>query len=511
MVDIVLSTLNARFSHTSFGLRYLRANLGDLRPRSEILEFVIQSQPRQIVEEILERSPRIVGFGVYIWNVYELTEVVSILKRVAPEIVVVIGGPEVSYETEDQEIVQNADFVITGEADNTFRELCSRILTGEECATKIIRSPVPKADEIALPYQEYTDEDIARRTIYVEASRGCPFTCEFCLSSLDIPVRQFDTELFLAQLELLYQRGARSFKFVDRTFNLNLRTTEAIIGFFRERLSPDLFVHFEMVPDRLPPSLISQLAEFPPGAIQLEIGIQTFNSEVSQRISRRQNYPAVTANLRRLRSETGAHLHVDLIVGLPGESLESIADGFNTLVSLNPHEIQVGILKRLRGTPLVRHEKEFLLVFNTEAPYELLSSRDLNFFTMQRLSRFARFWDLYANSGRFPSALSMLWKEATPFEGFIHFADWIYAQAKEHHGISVKRLAEFLFKYLTTERGLSEEVMGPLITTDYTRNGAHDVPQVLKRFVVTRKNLLDTPVVDRELPKRQMLHHRAQD
>ena len=251
MPDIVLATLNAKYIHASFGLRCLMANLGELRERACMAEFIINQQPLEIAEAIVAHRPRIVGFGVYIWNVEQTTQVVALLKRVRPDLIIVLGGPEVSYETEGQAIVELADHVITGEADVKFAEVC-RALLEKSALPKIVPAELPPLQQLASPYELYSDEDLAHRVIYVEASRGCPFTCEFCLSSLDIPVRAFPIDAFLASMQRLLDRGATQFKFVDRTFNLHLPTSTGILTFFLDRWRDGLFLHFEMVPDRLP-------------------------------------------------------------------------------------------------------------------------------------------------------------------------------------------------------------------------------------------------------------------
>src|ERR1043166_547785 len=185
MPEIVLTTLNAKYIHAAFELRYLLANLGPLQPTACLLEFDIHHRPMDIVEALLARAPKIIGMGVYIWNVAEITEVIATLKRLRPGIRIILGGPEVSYETDQQAIVSLADYVITGEADLKFAEVCRDLLSGTPPAQKIIAAPLPEFAQLAWPYQFYTDEDVAHRVIYVEASRGCPFSCEFCLSSLD--------------------------------------------------------------------------------------------------------------------------------------------------------------------------------------------------------------------------------------------------------------------------------------------------------------------------------------
>jgi radical SAM superfamily enzyme YgiQ (UPF0313 family) len=447
-VEIVLATLNARYAHTAFGLRYLLANLGELQPRARLLEFDISQRPLDIAETILQENPQILGLGIYVWNAAQSLQLVAELKRLRPDLVIVLGGPEVSYEADQQEICQRADHVIPGEADLAFAEFCRN---------HIINASLPDLKNIALPYDLYTDSDIAHRVIYVEASRGCPFECEFCLSSLDIPVRNFPLETFLAAMQKLLDRGARQFKFVDRTFNLNLATARSILEFFLARLRPGLFLHFEMIPDRLPAGLMELIQKFPAGSLQFEVGIQTFNEEVAARISRRQDNALAEANLRWLREETGVHIHSDLIVGLPGESLESFAAGFDRLVRLRPHEIQVGILKRLRGAPIARHTDEWEMVYSPNPPYEILENKLIDFFTMQRLRRFARYWDLVANSGHFVETTPLIWRDTTPFAGFLKFSDWLFAQTRQTHGIARSRLVELLSEYLSNPETLERD------------------------------------------------------
>src|SRR6185312_8665971 len=393
MAEILLSSLNARYAHTAFGLRYLLANLGDLQSRAEIAEFDTSQRPIDIAERILARTPRIVGLGVYIWNVALTTELVGLLKRLAPRTIIVLGGPEVSHEFDSQEIVRLADFTIAGEADLEFPVLCRRLLEGQRPLDKIVHANPPHFRDLRLPYDFYGERDIAHRVIYVEASRGCPFTCEFCLSSLEVPVRQAPLDSFLQAMDSLLQRGVRQFKFVDRTFNLNIQTSRAILQFFLDRMQPGLFVHFEMIPDRLPDSLRALIARFPPGTLQFEVGLQSSDPKVQELISRRQDRDRTEENLRWLRKETHVHVHADLIVGLPGESIEGFAAGFDRLYALQPQEIQVGMLKRLRGTPIVRHDAEWNMVYSPHPPYEIMSTKRIDFPAMCRLRRFARYWD----------------------------------------------------------------------------------------------------------------------
>jgi radical SAM superfamily enzyme YgiQ (UPF0313 family) len=514
MPDIVLTTLNAKYIHAAFGLRYLLANLGTLQSRARLMEFDINQRPMDIAEALLAQHPRIIGLGVYIWNVAPATELVALLKRIRPEVIVILGGPEVSYETDQQEIVRLADYVIPGEADLKFAEVCGRLLNDRADSTpvdtdslpKVIPAELPDFAQLALPYDLYDDQDIAHRVIYVEASRGCPFTCEFCLSSLDMPVRQTPLPSFLDAMQRLLDRGVRQFKLVDRTFNLHAATSRAILEFFLERHRPGNFYHFEMIPDRLPETLREIIAKFPPGALQFEVGIQTFNPEVAARIRRRQNYDRLEENFRFLREQTGVHIHADLIAGLPGESLESFADGFDRLIALRPQEIQVGILKRLRGTPIVRHDVEWEMVYSPHAPYEVLRTKTIDFANMQKLRRFARYWDLVGNSGNFVESTLLLWSVGpasrlslseqeqsetgatldlrSSFHGFLRWSEWLHARTGRTDSIALVRLMELLFDYLTEEVKLQPTLVAEALWRDYQRGGRSDKPAFLREHLV---------------------------
>lgn len=484
MPEILLATLNARHAHAAFGLRYLQANLGDLRARSQIAEFDINQRVLEIAEKILAAAPRILGLGVYIWNAAPSLELVALLKRLRPDIIIVLGGPEVSYEWEEQPITRLADYLITGEADLAFAALCRRILAGEAGLPRVTLAPAPDLAQLTLPYDLYNEVDQAHRVIYVEASRGCPFTCEFCLSSLDVPVRQVPLDGFLAALDGLHRQGVRRFKFVDRTFNLNLAVSRRILEFFWDRCEPGLFAHFEMIPDRLPEALREVIARFPPGVLQFEVGVQTLNPEVEARIQRRQNQAKLFDNLRWLRTSTGVHLHLDLIAGLPGEDLESFGAGFDRLAELQPQEIQIGILKRLRGAPVARHTTAHGLVFNPAPPYEVLETAAMDFPTLARIRRLAAFWDLFGNSGRFAGALPMVWGLGSPFAGLLTFSDWLTARGVGTSGIALRRQFDLLATWLAAAPDTGRPGWREALASDYQRAEQRDRPPWLPAGVL---------------------------
>jgi radical SAM superfamily enzyme YgiQ (UPF0313 family) len=490
---IILATLNAKYIHASLGLRCLLANMdlhggAGLRAQTVLREFVIQQKPTQIVEELLALDPKVIGLGIYIWNVVETTQVVRLLKALRPDVKIVLGGPEVSFEVEQQEICRLADHVITGWGDVSFPKLCRALIDGPQPLMKVIAGEQPPLAELALPYSEYTAQDLAKRLLYVEASRGCPFKCEFCLSALDKTAWAFDLDLFMAEVEALYRRGARNFKFVDRTFNLKIDNSVRILQFFLDRIAEnsDVFVHFEVVPDSLPDRLKALIAQFPAGALQFEVGIQSFNPEVQQRVSRKQDNDKTADNLRWLVNESRAHVHADLIFGLPGETLESFADGFDRLVELAPHEIQFGTLKRLRGTPITRHTAEFAMVYDPQTPYTILQNSTVDFATLQRVNRFARYWDMVANSGRFSQALNLLLQPGSAFGNFMNFSDWLYQATGKTHEFAYEKLVDLLHDHLVEVRHLAMPVVRNALLVDYTASGARGKPECLAGLLQAR-------------------------
>jgi radical SAM superfamily enzyme YgiQ (UPF0313 family) len=514
--EILLATLNARYPHCAFGLRYLQANLEELRPRSRIAEFTISESPKDIAEKILALEPRLVGFGVYIWNTEQTERVISILKRVRPGLIIVLGGPEVSHEAEGQSICGLADAVIQGEAEFLFRDFCRATLAGAPLPErKWIAGPLPDILRIALPYSLYTDDDIRRRILYVEASRGCPYKCEYCLSSLDKSVRNFDLDAFLSEMEGLIARGARQFKFVDRTFNLSIPISARILRFFLDRMHLGLFIHFELVPDRLPAELRELIARFPAGALQFEIGIQTWNPEVSRLISRRQDLGKIRENFAYLGAETGVHTHADLIVGLPGETLESFGRGFDALAELAPDEIQVGILKRLKGTPIMRHDLEWEMVYEDHPPFQILRNRTMDYATIQAMARFSKFWDLVANSGNFVATTALLreasrLRETPSFFWLFHdLSRFLHGRHPQTHGISLLNLLESMWVYLTEELGIEASRARETLVADYAGRVSRDIPRFLRDPAMLsqrRPPRLDSLAPGSSLPERQRRH-----
>ena len=479
MKNIILTTLNARYSHTSLALRYLYANLKELKENAKILEFVINSSNQTIAEQILEHKPKIVGIAVYIWNATDVAELVQTIKKVSPETIVVLGGPEVSYKPLRVNF-DMADYIITGEGEVSFYNLCKDILDGNCKEPRVINSPKVDLENIVLPYDDYTDFDIKNRHIYVEMARGCPFECEFCLSSIDTKMRYLSIEVFLEQIDKLWQRGARNFKFIDRTFNIKISYAKAILNYFLEK-EEEYFLHFEVIPDNFPQELRELIKKFKAGSLQLEVGIQTLNLDVAKEIHRNLRIDKIKDNLKFLSQETHAHMHIDLIIGLPSETIESFGKNLDLLYTLSTGEIQVGILKKLSGTTLDRHDKIYGMVYSDLPPYDILKNDLISFEQMQELKRFARFWDIVYNSGNFQKTTALLFEDGKVFENFYNLSKWLYRRSESTYKISLDRMAEFLFEYMSAK--FDKEKIANIILEDVMKVGGRKIPPFLKKII----------------------------
>lgn len=491
MSDFIFTAINARYSHTSMSIRTLRANLAPERhDRCELVEFTIQNDPAESAHVILQKAPKLVAISVYLWGVAFARQLVEIIKSVNPQIIVIIGGPEIQndpFNCKDA-LYRLSDACIIGEGEVCVDALCAKADAGDivprvaEDEPNFIRTEPVDVNKLVLPYDEFTDDDLKTRVMYVESSRGCPYRCAFCLSANDKPVRNIPLEKLFPEFEKLIQRGARAFKFLDRTLNCSLSRTLQLLDFFLPYRDLGIQLHFEMTPHEIPDALIQKLAQFPPAAIQIEFGVQTLNNDVAKTINRRLEADSLLRNLERLHRETGAHIHADLIAGLPGEDFESFADGFERLRASGVQEIQLGILKRLKSSPLDLMAEEWGLTFSKIPPYEILQTREMSFSDLMKFKRFAKFWDTLVNNANFPKTVHAICKNDA-FREFWKLTDWIYDHATVTQGISQTRWVALLFEYMTTQDCFSHEQAALLLIDDYLATRKEDIPPVLRPYL----------------------------
>jgi len=471
--DILLIAVNARYSHSAHAARSLAANLGALARRADLLETDLDVSPLQLAAQIEERRPRVAGFSVYLWNVRIVEAAARILRAVSPEMRLVAGGPEI---TPDYANAAFFDAIVVGEGETAFRRLCSGWLSDDGDRTPqaanrdsaiVLADPEDPAT-LALPYDLYTEDDLARRTVYVEASRGCPYACSYCTSA-GTGLRLLPLDRILPAFDRLWQRGLRRFKFLDRSFNAPAAHASAILDFFLDRVTPDTMLHLEINPDRLHASVASRLAAFPRGTLHLAVGVQTLEPRVAAAVGRSADVDATLDHVRFLTRETGASVHADLIFGLPGEDEDSFARGFDRLIEVcDPPAVQVNLLKGLPGTRLAREAASLGLVFSPEPSYELLRSDTLDFAALQRLQRFARCWELTHNRGRFPRAIRALHEVCGGrcFASCQALAARIHAEEGRLFALSPNRLARHLRAHLTEYHGMSATETDALLAAD---------------------------------------------
>jgi radical SAM superfamily enzyme YgiQ (UPF0313 family) len=469
MNKIALIAINARYSHTSLGMRYLRANLGPLRDDSTLLEFTLHDPPSSIAVRILQDQPALIAIGVYIWNRLQVEKVVNILRATAPGIPIVLGGPEISFDTTSA-LATAVACVVCGEGDMVFRTICEAMLSGQS-PHAVVPAVQPDLAEIVLPYDEYSEDDLANRIVYVETSRGCAYGCEYCISAINPGVRHFDLDRVLPAFGRLLERGALRFKFVDRSFNLAPDHACRVLDFFLARWKPGMCLHLEMTPDRIAPSLRTRILQFPPGGLHIEVGIQTFTEEVARRVGRDTDFEAAAEGIRFLVNEAKAEVHADLIAGLPGETPQTFETGIDRLIALHPSEMQVGILKRLPGALITRHEKERALRFRPTAPYDVQSTSAMDEVYIGNIRRFAMHWDRIVNRKWFPRTIPLLLEQQpSAFHAFDQFSRLVERQLGLS-GFGMVDTAHILYKLLTEVHMLPPDEVRPSLQADYLSDG----------------------------------------
>ncbi|MCA0757456.1 B12-binding domain-containing radical SAM protein [Paenibacillus sp. N4] len=469
-MKVVLSTLNAKFIHTSLALRCLKAYSGE-RFDIDIAEYTIKDPAMNIVSDIFSRKPDVVGFSCYIWNIEETITVINMLRKIMPDIKIVLGGPEVSYDVDDwMDRVQEVDFIVVGEGEETFHHLLTEIEGAgkfhmvfgiayrkrrEENTEVLINPPRPKLNLNDLPSPHRFKEDIPNlgsRVVYFETSRGCPFSCQFCLSSIEVGVRYFDMERTKSDILYLIDAGAKLIKFVDRTFNIKRDYALEIFQFLIENHRGCVF-QFEITADIMRPEVLDYLAEHaPPGIFRFEIGVQSTNDPTNEAVQRRQNWMKLVRTVMKVKHSHKIDQHLDLIAGLPLENYDTFRGTFNDVFELRPEELQLGFLKMLRGTGLRRDADKWGYIYMDRAPYEMLGNDLMPFGDIVRIKRVEDVLEKYWNAHRMDHTLNFLADRVfpSPFDFFQSFGDFWEASGWQKIGHQLEDLFSRLWAFLGT-------------------------------------------------------------
>ena len=466
-MNVVLSTLNSKFIHSSLALRYLKA-YGEAHGQAyDIVEYTINMPVLYILSDITEHDIDVLGFACYIWNIEMTLHVVDMVKAVRPDIKIVLGGPEVSFTADELlERCPNIDYIVQGEGEEAFHALVTALQLGNDGLDPVIPGVRGRRDgsilgsieavevsdlsSIPFPYTEEDMEDLEHKIIYYESSRGCPFSCQYCLSGNKNTVRFFPQERTLEELQWFIDHGVKQVKFVDRTFNCAPHHHRPLMEFMRDS-DTDMNFHLEMEPELMTEWETNILCETPPGRIQIEVGVQSTHKKTLDAINRYNDWPYIQKSIRPIIQAGRTHVHMDLIVGLPHEDFNRFGQSFNDLFSLQPHALQIGFLKLLKGSG-VRQMREYKYVADPLAPYEVLSTHVLPYDDVRFLKYFEDVFERFYNSERFRTTFGYIGQQLIHGEtdAFTYFCDMTRAWLKEgNHKVNLKDIdqIEFLYRF----------------------------------------------------------------
>lgn len=466
-MNVVLSTLNSKFIHSSLALRYLKA-YGEAHGQAyDIVEYTINMPVLHILSDITEHDIDILGFACYIWNIEMTLHVVDMVKAVRPDIKIVLGGPEVSFTADELlERCPNIDYIVQGEGEEAFHALVTALQLGNDGLDPVIPGVRGRRDgsilgsleavevsdlsSIPFPYTEEDMDDLEHKIIYYESSRGCPFSCQYCLSGNKNTVRFFPQERTLEELQWFIDHGVKQVKFVDRTFNCAPHHHRPLMEFMRDS-DTDMNFHLEMEPELMTEWETNILCETPPGRIQIEVGVQSTHKKTLDAINRYNDWPYIQKSIRPIIQAGRTHVHMDLIVGLPHEDFKRFGQSFNDLFSLQPHALQIGFLKLLKGSG-VRRMREYKYVADPLAPYEVLSTHVLPYDDVRFLKYFEDVFERFYNSERFRTTFGYIGQQLIHGEtdAFTYFCDMTRAWLKEgNHKVNLKDIdqIEFLYRF----------------------------------------------------------------
>ncbi len=483
-MNVICSTLNAKFIHTNLAIRYLKA-YAEPDFNIQIKEYTIKDPILNIVTDLYQQKPKVIGFSCYIWNIEETIKVVNLLKKVDPSLIIVLGGPEVTYDTREwMEKVPEVDFIVMGEGEQTFKQLLTEIQNNHnfkkvpgialrENQQIVITPQMNKLDLKELPSPYRFPEDIAnlgKRVTYIETSRGCPFSCQFCLSSIEVGVRYFDREKIKEDIRYLMANGAKTIKFVDRTFNISRSYAMEMFRFLIDEHLPGTVFQFEITADIMRPEVIEFLnQEAPKGLFRFEIGVQSTNDSTNELVMRKQNFSKLTRTVSMVKAGRKIDQHLDLIAGLPEEDYASFRKTFNDVFELRPEELQLGFLKMLRGTGVRLRADDHKYIYMDHSPYEILSNNVLSFDDIVRIKQVEDVLEKYWNDHRMDATVEYLITNVfpSPFDFFQEFGSFWESQGWSRIGHQLEDLFRRLFAFLEHQGIADLDVIVGLMKYDY--------------------------------------------
>lgn len=475
-MKILLAAINAKYIHTSLAVRSLKCFAEDAllqgdgseaeKKKAEIdfAEYTINQREEDILADLYTRKPDVLCMSCYVWNFGQVCRITENLHRILPGLPIWLGGPEVSFDAENcLEKMPQITGIMAGEGEQSFTEL-ARLYNSEPAPDSEAFSEVPgivyrdgdgrsfrtasapllPLDSLPFVYERENleEEDIQHRILYYETSRGCPYSCSYCLSSVDEKVRLRGRKLVERELQFFLDRKVPQVKFVDRTFNCSHSHAVFIWNYLKEHDNQVTNFHFEIGADLLTEEEIALLNTLRPGQVQLEIGVQTTNPAVIREISRTMRLDVLKRNVAAVRSGNNIHQHLDLIAGLPGEGLQSFRKSFNDVYAMEPDQLQLGFLKVLKGSAMYRKAEQYGILYGSEPPYEVLQTPWLSFADILRLKGVENMLEVYGNSRQFVSTLRFLIPLAeTPFDFFDRLSD--YYKKKNLYGRNFSRLERF--------------------------------------------------------------------
>ncbi|MBE5949030.1 MAG: DUF4080 domain-containing protein [Lachnospiraceae bacterium] len=485
-MKILLLAINSKYIHSNLAVYSLRAyaEAKGFGENIEIAEYTINNRPVEVLEGIYKRKPDVLAVSCYIWNIEFVKAVLRDFHSICPNVPVWLGGPEVSYSAE--EVLAELKFVkgvMVGEGEETFARLvecyvnrdCEGLYNINGTVVRTVSDtikvnpsqPILNMDNIPFAYNNLQQFD--NRIIYYESSRGCPFNCSYCLSSVEKSLRFRSLEKVFAELKFLIDNKVKQVKFVDRTFNCKHDRTLAIWNFIKENDNGITNFHFEVSADLLNEEELKLLASLRPGLVQLEIGVQSANPDTLKAINRAADMEKLKVNVDAVYKARNVHQHLDLIAGLPYENLESFRESFKTVYDMNPDQLQLGFLKVLSGTQMAHESEEYEVVYSKLPPYEVLSTRWLSYDDILLLKGVEEMVEIYYNSGQFTASIKYLEKHyVNSFDLYKELADYYEENLlKDRPHARIDRYNILL--------GFAEELIQRVMSEENADNSSQDI------------------------------------